>query len=483
MRFIVVSNLLSMDRKYKRLLGNTVWTLAGNTGSKILAFLLLPFYTRWLGTDGYGLSDLIYTYSSLMLGVITLCTADGIFVFVKNKEKKEQQDYFTSTILFTIGMFIVWGGILGVLDLMARECSMNNTFTHYSWFIFFLVFTTFLQNYTQQFILSIDKIKIYSFTGMVLCLTTFLLSWLLIPIKGVAGYIYSIVFANLITALYSFIVSKSYRYINVQGCDYKKVKELLKYSIPLIPNTIMWWLVGTLNRPLMESYLGLSGVGIYAVANKFPSIITMIFALFSVSWNISVFEEYHKPGYESYYTKIFKMFFLGLSILSILLMLISPLLISVFASPEFYEAWKYMVVLILGAFFSCMSAFWGTTFSVVKESKYLFYSSIWGALISIVLNILMIPTLGLYGACISVVSSFFVMALSRYFYNKKFVAVSLLKDIIIHSTFLIVICILLECVDNTLSQIAIAVISIGLLLVIYKEQISPLRYVIMKKII
>lgn len=99
-----------MNKSYRNLIRNSLWALAGNTGSKILSFLLLPFYTRWLGTAGYGLSDLITTYSSFLLGVVTLCAADGIFIFTKNRTQTEKSEYFTSTLKFV--SVLLWGGFL-----------------------------------------------------------------------------------------------------------------------------------------------------------------------------------------------------------------------------------------------------------------------------------------------------------------------------------------------------------------------------------
>ena len=97
-----------MNKSYRNLIRNSLWALAGNTGSKILSFLLLPFYTRWLGTAGYGLSDLITTYSSFLLGVVTLCAADGIFIFTKNRTQTEKSEYFTSTLKFVSVLFVGW---------------------------------------------------------------------------------------------------------------------------------------------------------------------------------------------------------------------------------------------------------------------------------------------------------------------------------------------------------------------------------------
>ena len=80
--------------------------------------------------------------------------------------------------------------------------------------------------------------------------------------------------------------------------------------------------------------------------------------------------------------------------------------------------------------------FWNSLWSGEK-SKYFFYSSVYGATVSIILNFILIPVLGLVGACISVVSSFFVSALSRYYYSRKYVVSSLMGDVMFYSILLI----------------------------------------------
>ncbi len=56
----------------------------------------------------------------------------------------------------------------------------------------------------------------------------------------------------------------------------------------------MWWLVGFLNRPIMEEYLGMHAIGLFAVAYKLPSLINVLFSVFMVSWQISVIERVPK---------------------------------------------------------------------------------------------------------------------------------------------------------------------------------------------
>lgn len=471
-----------MDNKYKRLAKNSIWTLIGNSGSKLLGLLLLPLYTRWLGTSGFGESDLVTTYSSFLIYIMTLCIADGIFVFTKNQSDELKKSFFSSALLFTVLLLVIWAVLWCILDFLFSSLDFRNSFTDNLWYIYGIVVTTFLQQYSQQFILSLEKIKIYSFTGIVHSLFTLLFSYLLIPSMGVKGFILATIYSNLLTAAYSFFLSKSYLYLSLKQIDKYNVYELLKYSIPLIPNGIMWWLMSALNRPVMEYNLDYSTIGIYAVANRFPSIINMVFAVFSVAWNISVFEEYGKEGYEAFYKKIFRMLFLVIIIAASVVMVSSELIVTIFAAPDFHEAWKYMIILVVGSVFSCLSSFFGTNFSVVKQSKYFFYSSVWGALTAIVLNLLLIPAIGLWGTSISVMMSFVVMMASRYVYSKKYVSTRLVQYILLYTTAMAVVAVSCILFHSIVVRVFITLFVIAALLVIERDVISPINIFILNKL-
>ncbi len=471
-----------MENKYKRLAKNSFWTLIGNTGSKLLGFLLLPLYTRWLGTAGFGESDLVTTYSTFLVYIMTLCAADGIFVFTKNQNTNTKKAFYSSTVFYISALLLIWAVVWGIMDFVFTTQDINNSFSNNLWYIYGIIVTTFLQQYSQQFILSLEKIRIYSFTGIVHSLLTLLFSYLLIPSMGVKGYILAMIYSNLLTAAYSFLLSKSYQYLSFKSIERDKVFELLKYSIPLIPNGIMWWLVSALNRPVMEYNLDYSAIGIYAVANRFPGIITMVFTVFSVAWNISVFEEYGKEGFVDFYKKIFRMLFLVIVIAASIVLLSSEFIISVFAAPEFREAWRYMIILVIGSVFSCISSFFGSNFSVVKQSKYFFYSSVWGAITAIVLNFVLIPLFGLWGTAITVMVSFIATMVSRYIYSMKYVPTQLISYIIVYAIALAIIAVICLLLHSFYIKILITIIVISALLIKERDVIKPIVEMVKSRI-
>jgi O-antigen/teichoic acid export membrane protein len=261
-------------------------------------------------------------------------------------------------------------------------------------------------------------------SGLLLTVFSAVLAFVLIPMYGFMGFIAAQVISSLLASLYTFIFSKAISFFSFSAIKKESYREMLLYSIPLIPNGIMWGLVSALNRPIIEHYSSMNEVGLFAVANKFPALLIMVFSIFIFSWQISVLEEFNNEGYKLFYNKVLRVIFIVLTFLSCGLTIFSKLIITVMADDKFIEAWRLVPILTIAVLFSSLSGFVGTNFSATRESKYFFYSSVWGAIASVLFNFLLIPNFGLFGAAMAVVLSFAVMAISRIVYSWKHVQIS-----------------------------------------------------------
>ena len=417
--------------KYKRLGKNVVLVFFGNAGSKLLNLLLLPFYTRWLSVEDYGITDMLNVYVMLLTGLVTASIAEAVFVFPKTATKEEQKSYFSSGLFIAI----VFLAVAAILFLLSRylfiKWDYESIFTDYTPQIYALLFVNFLQSYFQQFCRGIDKMKIYSTTGIILTVSTALFSFFFIPQLGVDGFIIAMILASFTAAVYSITASGGLRFFAMRLISKSHYLEMLKYSVPLIPNALMWWFIGYLNRPLIESYAGLKEVGLLAVANKFPSAVTMVFAVFFYSWQISVMEEFGKKDYKAFYNNILKVLVFALCLCSIGLAIFSELIIGLMTSESYHKAWVYIPILALAPLFQAISSFSSANFMAAKTTKYVFYSSIVGAIASLALNFTLIPVLGLWGAVISIVIAHILMAVTRVCFAWRYVELTEIKLLVI----------------------------------------------------
>lgn len=410
-----------INGKYKTLGSNTVLVFIGSASARVVGLLMLPYYTRWLSMADYGVSDLINVYSTFLLAFVSCCIEAAIFIFPKNKSQKEQASYFSSGLGFiTITSFITFI-IFFSISIIAPQIGITNVFIQNIWLIFLLLISLVYQVITQQFTRSINNLLAFSLTGVVITTSTAIFAVILIPKYHLHGYIWSLILANFCGTLFSFIASKSYRYISPQNISAVKCKEMLRYSIPLIPNSVMWWLVNSLNRPVLERYCSYEEIGLFAVAQKFPGILTMLFSVFLTSWQISVIDEYKKEGFHDFSNKVLKLITMGSIFILLMITLCSELLIKIFATEQYVKGAYLIPILTMGVIFSNLGGLIATVFSAVRISKYYFYSSVWAAVVAALTNAIFIPRMGITGAALSAMLSMFVMAVVRLFYSKKFV--------------------------------------------------------------
>lgn len=405
-----------MDRSYKRLGINTIFVFIGKAGSSLVALLMLPLYTYWLDTDEFGSADLINTYATIILSVISCSIASAVFVIPDRRDNASCVSYYTSGLVFISCVSVLFPIIF---FLIKNIYNGENFLLLNGWQVIALTLSMVWQNYTQQFTRALDKMSIFSTAGIIQSLSTAVLALLLIPEYGLGGYIMSLVLSNVVVSLFSFVFSGSYNYVSIRKFDLSKLKELLKYSIPLVPNTIMWWLVNGFNRPMMESQLGLTALGLYAVAMKFPNIITSVSDVFMNAFSISMIEEYGKSTFSNFFNTIFKFVYVIMVVGAIIISIFSKYIITIFASENFEGAWIIMPFLTLSSVFACASSIVGGIFVAKKQSKYYFYSSIYGAVSSVIMTIILMNLLGVIGCAIASGLSFLIMLLVRFYYARN----------------------------------------------------------------
>ena len=402
--------------KYNRLGKNILLVFVGNAGSKLIGLLMLPFYTYWLSRADYGTTDMINVCVTISVSIITCCMSEAIFRLPKNQPTDIQKKYFSTGLsLSSIGLCVA-AMIIFIIKQLFLEESIFSTYAH---LIYLIIFTTFLQSYFQQFTRSIDKMYVYVTSGVLLTVFTAGFAFVLIPKFGLTGFLWAQIIATSCALLYTLIGAKLWKYISIRSVDKTRCREMLKYSLPLVPNGVMAWLINGTNRFFLENFHGLDTVGIFASTLKFPMMISAFFQVFLISWQISAIEEFNSNKYKDFYNKIFSLVFLGLTAGMIAIILSTNLLTDIFLDEKFSEARLYMPILTIAPFISCLALFVGVNFIASKETKYLFTTTAYGGLTCIAGNIIFVPSFGIMGAAYSQILSFSVMLMLRIYHTRK----------------------------------------------------------------
>lgn len=137
--------------KYKTLGQNTLYSFIGAFGTKMIGFLMLPFYTKWLSPTDYGTTDLITVYASLLTSAVTLSMHEAIFVFPLNQKFQKQKEYFSTALASSVGSIIITLLIFFLLSLIRGYFNWQGAFFDNIWSVAFLFSTSYLQTLSQQF--------------------------------------------------------------------------------------------------------------------------------------------------------------------------------------------------------------------------------------------------------------------------------------------------------------------------------------------
>ncbi len=417
-----------MNRK-KQLAKNTIIIFFGRVCTQLISFFLLPLYTSYLATKEYGTVDLIQTYVTLLVPIITLELEMSIFRFLIDSRKSEKE-----TNKLISNNFFILGISLSIFSILYIIVSSFVTIP-YRWLILVDIIVCVLSGNFLQVARGFGKTLDYAISCILTGITTVISNIILICFVHMQaeGMIISMALANFICSLYLFIRLKLYSKINFKIVDFKQIKEMYKYSLPLIPNGISWWIVNVSDRSIISIVLGASANGLYAISNKFPTIISSLTGVFNLSWSESAALHINSSDRDEFFSDITNTVLRLFMALGVGMLACMPFVFPILIDSKYNDAYNYIPFLVLGTVFNVAICLYSQVYLAKKLSKQVASTAIVGAIINILINVIFIKQIGLYAAAISTMVSYFVMMVYRHFDLKKYVNIKIEKKLIIEA--------------------------------------------------
>ena len=406
--------------KYKKLLSNTLILTVGTFASKLLVYFLMPLYTAILSTEEYGTADLIANAANLLIPFCCIGITHGVFRFAADDDENNKVVFSSgvSVLLISSAIFV----------LLSPLISFIPNFQSYAWLIALYVVSSNFHTLAKEYIRAKGRMKLYavqSILGTALVIAFNLL--FLIPMKlGVTGYVLSVAVADALGTVFLVIYAKLYRDFSFKLVSKFKIKEMLRYSLPMMPTTVIWWITNVSDRFIVTYICGSAANGLYSAAYKIPTVIALVAGVFNEAWQVSaISESKDKDEVSNFFSAVFEKYqailFLGCS----LLIPFTPLATKILLNQSYFTAWTFMPVLLLATVFSSLVTFIGTIYTVKKKTMMSLFTAAAGAGLNIVLNILMIPSMGAQGAGIATAISYFAVFTLRAIHSKKFMPFNL----------------------------------------------------------
>ena len=381
----------------KLLRHSAVYTLA-SVLTKGISVLLLPLYTRVLSPDDYGALDLLIVFGVLVNLIVVLEVSQAVARFWPDEMDTRGQYRLVSTAMwFSVGMYTVF--VLGGWAFSEALCrAVLGDVKHLQALRIGLLFAAVNGVYLlllSQFRWQLEPKKhagiSFLYAVCTLAFTYVVCFWLGYGVEGA-------VFALLMAATVSLLVAAlMLRHLLKAVFDFDRLKQLLKFSMPLVPSALASFLMLYFNRWALNSFGDLSEVGVFAVANRVAALAGFFVVGVRGALTPLIYRDHALPNARHELARFFEWFSACALLGCLFLGMFAEELVVVLASDGYRSSWALIAVLAPATVLMQMYIF-APGMAIEKKTHLQLLVVASAALVSVVVNLILVPVYGGAGA-------------------------------------------------------------------------------------
>ena len=382
----------------------------GNIGSKIITFLMVPMYTHYIDKSDFGYYDICLTWCLLLMPFVTLQLRDGAFRFLLDCDSHTRRQRIVTFVSRTM----ISTTVLSCIITAALALLTNIQYLGYA--LGMLLAMSFQEVYSQVF-RGLRNNRAFVTVGILSSLGICLFSIFFVVHLGWG--IKGIFLANILARVLALVIVEARvrlitRYIRWSISSREVAYDILRYTLPLLPGSLCWWLTGSSDRLFITHFLGLDANGVYAVATRFTGIIYTLAVIYYQAWQETAILQYNSPDRDRFFSRMFSSYItlLGLILVGYVFML--KVNYGWLVAEQYQESLNYIYPLGLSAVIFAAAAFFDMGYQCAKDTKRTLPAIMLSAVINVVLNFLLIKPLGVYGAIVTQLVTYLVLFIYRW---------------------------------------------------------------------
>lgn len=416
----------------KQLIKNTGILALGKICTQFVSFFLLPLYTAYLSTKEYGIVDLLNNYISLLIPIFFFQMEQALFRFLIDARKEDRKK---SEIISTAFVTVSVQTVVFVVAYLIFSMFIHN---EYKYFLLTNVLAAMYSSLLLQMCRGLGDNVSYSLGSLISGISTIVLNVVFITVfkMGAYGMLTATLIANILCIIFIFIRKKVYKIFVLKNYSGDVRKQLWKYSIPLIPNQLSWWIVNVSDRTIVTKFINIGANGIYSAANKFSTICITFFNFFNMTWSESASMHIKDGDSDIFFSKILNISLKLFSSLCFMIIAVMPFCFKFLITGAGYAPAYYQIpILMLATIFNIIVSLLGSVYVALKKSDEIAKTSIIAAIINILINFVFIKKIGLYAASISTLVAYLSMSIYRYFDVQKYVKIKVEASNVVYILF------------------------------------------------
>jgi O-antigen/teichoic acid export membrane protein len=396
---------------------------------KFIAFFTFPIFINIFTVTDYGILNLALTVSSFASSIFTCGLNNAVQRYYLDADnQKIIKSSLVSTGLLTLIIFVTFGAfLLSGLAYILQDKLLDKFQLEWKYILFALLGTVFL----QIFVFGLDILRLY-FTPWKFALLSLLHNSFSVIMTltlvwgfnlGITGFLIGTLIAN---ALISFPCLWMIREDLSWKIDYQLGKKLIKFGYSFIFFGVGLWFLGSMDRWMLGDLSSLEEIGLYSVAFKLVTIITILLTAVGQAWNPHALRLFSNDiNYKLTYSKMLTLIFFFFTICCSSISLFSIEFLMFLAPPSYWKGAQSLVFLSMSYAFYSMAPITALSFSLKDKTFHLTIASWISAGVNFFFNYILIPKYGAVGASIATFISYIAMTAYYLIFSQKIHPLSL----------------------------------------------------------
>jgi len=440
---------------------------------KAISFFLIPLYTHSFTQTQYGKLAMIYLFSGALTTFFNLGLDEAFLKQFTEKgcDKKEVFSRFFLFRLFYSSLFL-----FTILFFSSRLSSVLLTPNdiHLIQLASIIIWVECLLTPGLLILRISNRSKNYVILNTIRFIINLALNILFVLYfkMGVAGVLLGNLGSSFI--LFFLLYPEMLKFLIVK-MDWKPVKKLLHYGLPLLPLSVIVWIgLDLIDRWLIKWILGLDKAGVYTLGYQFGTAMGILVYGFCGAWTAFFF---NNPENKKTFADSSVIFVRGALVLWAILSFFTPEIFKLMVAEKYWIAQSIVPIIALSYIFFGLQEIFTAGFYIKSRTGLLIPIALVPLLINIGLNLYLIPRYEIMGAAASTLFSYFLFASFAYIVgNKVFPIKYNLKAILLDISLGILLISVTTLAGNTLYQ-RISAFSILISILAYKEKGRIRRFV------
>ena len=384
----------------------------GGLVSRILAVLLLPLYTHYLGPRGFGKIETVVALTTVLVIILRMGISSAFFRFYFDTKDEAQRTLVVRTSFWFTMVMATAGLIVGCI--LATPIAHGLKLGDDPWLVRAAFVGLWAQmNYEQ--LTSLFRVEERSVSFVIASVANVLITvgMTVLLVVGLHKGPTGAVVGNFVGTLCVYLVLLGYRRYQL-GLEFSRdlLRQMNRFGTPLVPSALALWAINFIDRIFIAQYKGQAEVGVYSVAVRISSAVVFLLIAFRLAWPAFAYSIEDDREAKRTYPYVLTYLLFICSWISVALGMLAPWLVRLLArGPGFHRAADAVALLAFAS-----TAYAGYTVVAIgigraRQTQFNWIVSGIAAAVNVVLNVILIPPYGMVGAAISTAAAYLVLLL------------------------------------------------------------------------